>query len=87
MEIRRANFPDSIRFHAPGLKRYATTEYGGHDAGEFVSISVTGTACALSCEHCKVQVLRGMDDLTRLRWQVCSSCAPKLAERGARGLS
>ncbi len=85
MEIRRANFADSIRFHAPGLKRYATTEYARHDAAEFVSISVTGTACALSCEHCKVQVLRGMDDLTSFDGSLYELCA-KLAERGARGV-
>ena len=46
-----------------GLKRYETSEYACHDAAEFVSISVTGTACALECEHCAMQVLRGMDDL------------------------
>ena len=57
MSIRRNNFPDRIRFHAPGLKRYKTSEYTAHDAAEFVSISVTGTACALSCEHCKMKVL------------------------------
>jgi len=48
LKLRRANFPDQILFHAPGLKRYRTSEYGDHDAAEFVSISITGTACALS---------------------------------------
>ena len=85
MEIRRATFPDDIRFHAPGLKRYATSEYGGHDAAEFVSISVTGTRCALSCEHCKMKVLEGMTDLTGHDGTLYDLCA-RLAERGARGV-
>ena len=47
MAVRRRHFPDTIRFHAPGMKRYRTSEYGSHDAAEFVSISVTGAAgCA-----------------------------------------
>ena len=59
MRIRRASFPDRIRFHAPGLKRYETSEYACQDAAEFVSISLTGTACSLGCEHCKMAVLTG----------------------------
>ncbi len=85
LEIRRANFPDRISFHAPGLKRYETTEYDGHDAAEFVSVSVTGTSCALSCEHCKMQVLKGMADLTDFAGSLYDLCA-RLAERGARGV-
>ncbi len=85
MEIRRATFPNDIRFHAPGLKRYTTSEYGRHDAAEFVSISVTGTRCALSCEHCKMKVLEGMTDLTGHDGTLYDLCA-RLAERGARGV-
>ena len=54
---------NTITFHAPGLKKYKTDEFTTQDALEFVSISVTGTACALSCEHCKTNVLHGMADL------------------------
>ncbi len=85
MRIRRSNFPDRIRFHAPGLKRYETSEYARHDAAEFVSISVTGTACALSCEHCRMQVLRGMDDLSQFDGSMFELCE-QLAKRGARGV-
>lgn len=85
MAARRAHFPDRIRFHAPGLKRYSTSEYGAHDAAEFVSISVTGAACALACEHCAMQVLRGMDDLSRFDGSLFELCA-RLAQRGARGV-
>ena len=85
MAIRRKNFPDRIRFHAPGLRRYQTAEYDEHDAAEFVSISLTGTACALSCEHCKMSVLKGMADLREFNGSLYELCAA-LAERGARGV-
>lgn len=85
LDIRRANFPDTITFHAPGLRRYKTDEYGGQDAAEFVSISVTGTACALSCEHCKMSVLHGMADLRQFDGSLYDLCAG-LAEQGARGV-
>jgi uncharacterized radical SAM superfamily protein len=85
LKVRQANFPAEITFHAPGLRRYKTAEYAGHDAAEFVSISVTGTACALSCEHCKMQVLNGMADLPQFEGSLYDLCAG-LAERGAKGV-
>jgi lipoyl synthase len=83
--IRQTHFPNEITFHAPGLRRYQTAEYSGHNAAEFVSISVTGTACALSCEHCKMQVLRGMTDLRQYDGSLFDLCAG-LAEQGAQGV-
>jgi hypothetical protein len=83
-DIRRANFANQLTFHAPGLKRYKTSEYAEHDAAEFVSISLTGAACALSCEHCKMGVLKGMADLTAFDGSLFELCAI-LAGRGARG--
>jgi len=85
LEIRSANFPDQIIFHAPGLKRYKTSEYSGHNAAEFVSISITGTACALSCEHCKMNVLQGMIALPQSNGSLFELCA-ELSRRGARGV-
>jgi lipoyl synthase len=85
MEIRRANFPDRMRFHAPGLKRYSTSEFTSQDAAEFVSISVTGNACALSCEHCNMKVLHGMADLAAHDGTMFDLCAG-LQRRGARGV-
>jgi uncharacterized radical SAM superfamily protein len=85
LDIRRAAFPNRVIFHAPGLRRYKTSEYAAHDTAEFVSISVTGTACALSCEHCKMHVLRGMTDLRRFDDSLFELCA-RLADRGARGV-
>jgi len=83
--IRRANFPDQITFHAPGLRRYRTSEYSGQKAGEFIAISVTGSACALKCAHCNTNLLKSMLDLARFNDSVFDLCAA-LAERGVRGL-
>jgi hypothetical protein len=83
--IRRTHFPDHITFHAPGLKSYKTSEYNGHNAQEFVSISITGTACALSCEHCKMSVLKGMRALPQFDGSLFELCVD-LAKRGARGV-
>lgn len=85
LAIRRQNFGDEITFHAPGLRGYKTDEYAGQNVTEFVSISVTGTACALSCEHCKTNILHGMTDLRRYEGSLFDLCT-SLAERGARGV-
>lgn len=85
LAIRRERFGDEIVFHAPGLRGYKTDEYTGQNVTEFVSISVTGTACALSCEHCKTNVLHGMTDLHRYEGSLFELCT-SLAERGARGV-
>ncbi len=85
LEIRRANFGDAITFHAPGLRRYKTDEFDSQNAIEFASISVTGTACALSCEHCKTNVLHGMADLRRHNGSLYDLCAD-LVSKGARGV-
>lgn len=85
MRIRRHFFPDRITFHAPGLKRYQTTEYACQDAAEFVSISLTGNACALDCEHCAMQVLHGMHDFSSFAGSLFDLCG-RLKERGARGV-
>ncbi len=85
MAIRRTNFSDQIAFHAPGLKRYMTSEYEAHDAQEFVAISITGEACALNCEHCKTGVLRGMRDLGRSGRSLYDLCS-QLHDAGARGV-
>jgi len=72
-----------IRFYAPGLKRYRTSEYGGQDPGRFVSVSVTGTACALQCDHCQSKVLEGM---LPTNGKGLFELAGELAARGTRGI-
>jgi len=72
-----------IHFYAPGLKRYRTSEYAGQDPGRFVSVSVTGTSCALQCDHCQSRVLEGM---IPTNGKGLFELAGELAARGARGL-
>lgn len=59
-EVRRQNFDDVIEFFAPGLKRWETQEWKPNNARRFLPISVTGDACALQCDHCQANVLKGM---------------------------
>jgi uncharacterized radical SAM superfamily protein len=72
-----------IHFYAPGLKRYRTSEYAGQDPARFISISVTGAACALRCEHCDTRVLEGMRPLRGA--SLYDLCA-EVKARGARGV-
>lgn len=82
LDVPRSN---QITFYAPGLRRYKTAEYAGQDTAEFVSVSLTGTACALGCEHCKTTILRGLTSLPYFGGSLYDLCA-RLAERGARGV-
>jgi lipoyl synthase len=59
-DVRRANFPDVMDFYAPGLKRWQTSEWTPTNPRRFLPVSVTGSACALSCDHCQAKVLEGM---------------------------
>ena len=59
-ELRRARFGDAIEFYAPGLKRWETSEWKPENPRRFLPVSVTGSACALGCDHCQAKVLEGM---------------------------
>ncbi len=48
-----------IHFYAPGIRRFSTSEFAGEHR-RFVSLSVTGSQCALMCDHCEAKVLRSM---------------------------
>jgi len=75
-----------IIFHTPGFRGYKTDEHNNQTAvEEFVSVSVTGTTCALHCEHCDTKVLRGMTDLRRFDGSLYDVCE-SLAEKGTRGV-
>jgi uncharacterized radical SAM superfamily protein len=59
-DLRMENFGPGIEFFAPGLKRWETSEWKPENPRRFLPISVTGSACALSCDHCQTKVLDGM---------------------------
>jgi uncharacterized radical SAM superfamily protein len=81
---RRANFPDEMEFYAPGLKRWETTEWRPTNPRRFLPVSVTGSACALSCDHCQAKVLEGMVSV-RLGEDLFAVAA-RLAAGGSEGL-
>lgn len=60
LQLRLERFGTAIQFYAPGLKRWQSSEWEPKRANRFLPVSVTGTACALQCDHCKTKVLEGM---------------------------
>jgi uncharacterized radical SAM superfamily protein len=65
LKLRRERFGNAMEFYAPGLKRWQTGEWRPQKHNRFLPISVTGTACALQCDHCKTHVLEGMVTLQK----------------------
>ncbi|MFW9847867.1 MAG: radical SAM protein [Candidatus Thorarchaeota archaeon] len=59
-EISRKRFSNTLGFHAPGMVHYSTDFYTATDPYRFPSVSVSGTGCALKCEHCNGQLLETM---------------------------
>lgn len=83
--IRENNFGNQITFNAPGFKKYRTSEYSSQNTNEFVSVSVTGNACALNCEHCKKLSLNGMASLPDYKKSLFD-LAKELIEQGTKGI-
>ncbi|HUZ56936.1 MAG TPA: hypothetical protein VMU94_31005 [Streptosporangiaceae bacterium] len=83
-DIRRANFPDVMDFYAPGLKRWQTPEWTPENPRRFLPVSVTGSACALSCDHCQTKVLDGM--ISVRADQDLFTLASRLRSQGSEGL-
>lgn len=81
--LRRRHFPDRLVVSAPGNKRYRAGSLCNSRAC-FPAVSVTGTACALECDHCGRQLLAHMvpagspEEFARL--------VEDMAGRGAGGL-
>jgi lipoyl synthase len=94
--LRQQHFPPTMEFYAPGLKRWQSTEWRPSNPRQFLPVSVTGTACALKCDHCfagrqddggaqgGAKVLDGM--LTMPAGETLFDLAARLARKGTRGL-
>ncbi len=82
--MRRANFADVVDFYAPGLKRWQSSEWAPGAPRRFLPVSVTGSACALSCDHCRGKVLGGMVNVRA--GQDLFSVAAGLRAQGTEGL-
>lgn len=83
-EIRKANFSDNIYFYAPTIKRYETDEFKNSLEPYFVPISITGSSCALQCDHCKAKILKVMQKASDP--ESLFKLAKDLKEKGAKGL-
>lgn len=59
-DIRRNNFSDEVTFYAPGLKKYEIPGFCQTKPLAFQSISLTGSGCALNCDHCDKKILEPM---------------------------
>ena len=81
-KVREESFPDVVYFSTPGFIRY-DTEWHKNSALDFVSVSVTGKACSLGCDHCNGHILNRMVPATTPAQ--LASVADKLAVRGCRG--
>ncbi|MCK4243678.1 radical SAM protein [Candidatus Bathyarchaeota archaeon] len=58
-EISWRNFKKQIRFYAPTFAYYKSSHFQP-SPDSFPSISITGTVCALNCDHCQGRLLKGM---------------------------
>jgi hypothetical protein len=83
-ELRRQNFGGVMDFYAPGLKQWSTSEWTPTNPKQFLPISVTGSACALSCDHCQTKVLDGMAGIPE--GETLFDTAVRLKAQGSKGL-
>ncbi|MCP3927767.1 MAG: radical SAM protein [Bacteroidetes bacterium] len=82
--IRQANFPDEIKFFVPGLKSFSIPEFKQKNPRLFLPISLTGTGCALDCDHCNKKILEPMIPLPSNAGLF--EMSKKLAEGGTKSL-
>jgi uncharacterized radical SAM superfamily protein len=83
-ELRRRHFGDVMDMYAPGLKRWSTPEWTPTNPQRFLPVSVTGSACALSCDHCQTKVLDGMAAIPA--GETLYDTAARLHAQGSKGL-
>ncbi len=82
--VRQEHFCDTISFFAPGLKRFATEEFQQKTPNAFRPISLTGSACALQCDHCQSKILEPMIPLNPR--EGLFALAKRLHENGTTGI-
>jgi uncharacterized radical SAM superfamily protein len=58
--MRQKYFGNDITFHAPGLKSYSIDGFEQKNPNAFLPISLTGSGCALACDHCDSKILEPM---------------------------
>jgi hypothetical protein len=61
MQNELTSFSDrKIRFSTPTFKEYASSELQGCSNNSFPAFSITGSGCALNCDHCQTKILEPM---------------------------
>ena len=80
LEIRKQYFNDEITFHAPGLKSYSIPGFEQKNPKAFLPISITGSGCALNCDHCESKILEPMLPLN-MKEGIFNMCK-RLSEEG-----
>ncbi len=58
--LTRNFFGDEVFFYAPEIIKYQVEGFNPNVKERFIAISVTGTSCALKCDHCKGLILQSM---------------------------
>lgn len=81
--VRQQYHPPAVLFAVPGVKRYETEHYR-NTSHRFASISLTGEQCALQCEHCRGQLLKGM--IPACTPQALVALGRRLVEQGCEGV-
>ncbi len=83
-EISRRRFSDILAVHAPGMVHYSTDFWEATEPYRFPAVSITGTSCALHCEHCDTRLLESMIPATTPEelWKTCLT----INERGGLGV-
>ncbi len=82
-ELRRRNFRDVLHLSAPSMKWYRSERYANSPSC-FVSVSITGSECALKCKHCGGRLLESMHQVRTP--EELAELGRRLVERGARGV-
>lgn len=83
-ESRINSFGRNLTCYSPTVYPYKIRDHQHTSSHTFTSLSVTGTSCALGCEHCKGRLLKGMESTTSPE-TLLERCR-ELASRGAKGV-
>jgi len=61
MQVRLRSFGRNLLCYSPTAYPYKIRDHEQGISHNFLSLSVTGTACSLKCEHCNGRLLQGME--------------------------
>ena len=82
--LRRKNFGNVLWAYSPSIVHYEIESYRQESPNAFVPISITGTACALQCDHCQSKILESMKP-ARSPDELIQLCE-ELSKQGSKGV-